>query len=77
VPRLLADVAVAQALIGIAAAYAAVGGAVALAFALFGVRRAVAAEGSVTSGARLLLLPAAMALWPLVLKRWIAAARAP
>jgi hypothetical protein len=77
VARLLADVAVARVLLGLAAAYAGVGGAVGAAFVLFGVRRSVAAEGSVTIGARLLLFPAALALWPLVLKRWIAAARAP
>ena len=76
-PHLLADVVVANALLGVAAAYVGTGGVVALAFILFGVRRAVGAEGRVTPGARLLLLPAAAALWPLVLKRWIAAARAP
>ena len=75
-PRLLGDVAVAEALLGIAAIYAGVGFVAALSFVLFGVRRAVAAEGSVTGGARLLLLPAATALWPFVLWRWLAAARA-
>lgn len=50
------------------AGYVAVGLAVGLAFVTAGV---TAVQGApVTVGARVLLLPAAAALWPLVLVRW-------
>ena len=52
------------------AAYALCGTIIAVAFAFFGVRR-VLPHVSVTPGAQLLLLPAAVALWPLVLGRWL------
>jgi hypothetical protein len=42
-------------------------------FAMFGVTRVLSGAVQVTPGARVLLLPAAAALWPLVLARWIAA----
>lgn len=48
--------------------YAAVGCIVGLAFVAVGVTAVQAAP--VTLGARLLLLPAAVALWPFVLLRW-------
>jgi hypothetical protein len=48
--------------------YAAVGAAVALYFVSFALGR----FGTVTIGARLLLIPAAVGLWPLVLKRLLA-----
>ena len=47
--------------------YAAIGVAVALYFVSFALGR----FGSVTVGARLLLIPAAAGLWPLVLKRLV------
>jgi hypothetical protein len=52
------------------AVYAASGTVVALAFVVFGVRR-VLPHASITPGARLLLLPGAAALWPLILFRWV------
>ena len=55
------------------ALYGAVGAVTALAFAAFGVTRVQGAPMSL--GARLLILPGALALWPYVLKRWIGAVR--
>jgi hypothetical protein len=48
--------------------YAAIGVVVALYFVVFGLRRV----GSVTLGARILLIPAAAGLWPYILKRLLA-----
>jgi len=48
--------------------YALLGVAVALYFVVFGLGR----FGSVTLGARLLLIPAAAGLWPYILKRLLA-----
>jgi hypothetical protein len=48
--------------------YAAIGVAVALYFVSFALGR----FGSVTIGARLLLIPAAAGLWPLIVKRLLA-----
>ena len=56
------------------AAYAAVGACVALAFVIFGLTQV--APASYTIGARLLIAPGAFALWPYVLRRWLAAGRA-
>jgi hypothetical protein len=53
------------------ALYAAAGIAVAVAFAAFGVTRVLAHPVSVTAGARILFIPAAFALWPYVLVRWL------
>ena len=53
------------------ALYAAVGAVTAVAFVMFGVTRVQPA--SVSPGARVLLLPGALALWPYVLIRWIKA----
>jgi hypothetical protein len=55
------------------ALYAGVGAAVALAFAAFGVTRVQ--PMSMSLGARILILPGALALWPYVLARWIKAGR--
>ena len=44
-----------------------------LAFVVFGVTRVQAAP--VTVGARILLLPGAAALWPIVLTRWLRTAK--
>jgi hypothetical protein len=49
--------------------YVAVGLMIALAFVVVGVTRVQPAP--VTLGARVLLLPGAAALWPIVLTRWI------
>jgi hypothetical protein len=50
-------------------AYVAVGIAVALAFVAIGVSQVQAMP--VTVGARILLLPGAFVLWPLVVHRWL------
>jgi hypothetical protein len=55
------------------ALYAAIGVVTALAFVAFGVTRVQPA--SVSLGARILILPGAVALWPYVLMRWLRAAR--
>ena len=49
----------------------------ALAFVARGLERVDAAARGATLGFRLILLPAAAALWPLLLRRWIAGAGAP
>jgi hypothetical protein len=54
------------------AVYGAAGVAVGVAFAVAGVTRALPADRA-TIGARILLLPAAAALWPVVLRRWLGA----
>jgi hypothetical protein len=51
------------------AVYVAAGLVAGLAFVIFGVTTVQSAP--VTVGARVLLLPAATALWPLVLSRWL------
>ena len=63
-------------LVFIAAAYVATGLVVSIAFVLFGVTRALSHPVEVTPGARILFIPAAFALWPLVLVRWLKAGRA-
>jgi hypothetical protein len=57
------------------ALYFAVGIAVGLAFVLFGVTHSLSHSVSVTTGARILLLPGATLLWPLVLHRWLKSRR--
>ena len=57
------------------AVYVAIGAVTAVAFSLFGVTRVQSAP--VSPGARILILPGAMALWPYVLIRWLTARRAP
>jgi hypothetical protein len=56
------------------AAYAVAGTGIAVAFVVFGVSR-VLPNVSITPGARLLLLPGAIAFWPLVLGRWAKSCR--
>jgi len=53
------------------ALYAAAGLAVAVAFLAFGVTRVLPAPAAVTLGARIMLFPGAVALWPYVLIRWL------
>jgi hypothetical protein len=57
-------------LLDILAIYAMTGASVAVAFIAFGLRR-VLPHISMTAGARLLVLPGAVALWPLVVSRWL------
>lgn len=51
--------------------YLAFGIITAIAFVSFGVTRVLAHPVSVTLGARILFVPAAFALWPYVLVRWL------
>ena len=53
--------------------YAVVGAVSALAFVTFGIARVLPAGTPVTLGARVLLLPGAVLLWPYVLLRWVKA----
>jgi hypothetical protein len=61
--------------LGVLVIYVAIGLLAGLAFVVAGVTRVQAAP--VTIGARILLLPGATALWPLVLARWFSSRRAP
>jgi len=58
-------------------AYAALGVLFALAFVTRGVQRVDPAAKTGTLGFRLLIVPGAVALWPLLLRRWVACGRAP
>lgn len=51
--------------------YAAAGLITAVLFVLFGVTRVLAHPVSVTIGARILFIPGAALLWPVVLGRWL------
>jgi hypothetical protein len=53
------------------ALYVAAGIAIGFAFVLFGVTRALPHPTPVTIGARIVLLPGSVLLWPLVLRRWL------
>jgi hypothetical protein len=66
---------IAAILFGVLVAYVAIGLIAGLAFVAVGVVRVQAAP--VTLGARILLLPGATALWPLVLARWFSTRRIP
>jgi len=58
-------------LLSAVALYVAAGIATGLAFVLFGVTQVFPHPVSVTPGARIVLLPGAALLWPLVLRRWL------
>jgi hypothetical protein len=58
-------------ILGLLVAYAAAGLVTALAFVTFGVVRVLPQPAPVTIPARILLIPAAAALWPYVLARWL------
>ena len=51
--------------------YSAAGIVIAAAFLAFGVTRVLPAPAAVTLGARIMLFPGAVALWPYVLIRWL------
>jgi hypothetical protein len=57
--------------------YALAGLITALAFVTTGVTRVLPHPAPVTVGARILMIPAAAALWPYVLYRWRSAGHAP
>ncbi|HET9245616.1 MAG TPA: hypothetical protein VFO15_07405 [Xanthobacteraceae bacterium] len=48
---------------------------IAAAFLAFGVTRVLPAPAAVTLGARIMLFPGAVALWPYVLIRWLRSSR--
>jgi len=58
-------------LLGAIALYAAIGLVVGILFVLFGVTRPFQHPVAVTAGARVLLLPGSILLWPFVLRRWL------
>jgi hypothetical protein len=58
-------------LLGAAALYALAGVVVALAFVTVGLTAVLPAGTPVTIGARILFVPGAAALWPVVLRRWL------
>ncbi|MFG0327684.1 MAG: hypothetical protein ACF8SC_10510 [Phycisphaerales bacterium JB037] len=62
-----------QILLWVIAAYAGVGLAVGLAFVSVGVSRVDEAMGGTHWSVRILLLPGAVAVWPIVLMRWFGA----
>jgi hypothetical protein len=61
----------ATALFSVLALYVAAGVAVGFAFVIFGVTQALPHPTPVTIGARVVLLPGSVLLWPLVLRRWL------
>ena len=63
--------AIANALLGTLAAYAALGLGFALAFAARGVNRIDASAREGTLGFRIAIVPGAAAFWPLLLRRWL------
>ena len=63
-------------LLELIAAYALIGVVTALAFVGFGLAQILPQPIAVTLGARLLFLPGAAALWPVVLARWLRLRRA-
>lgn len=65
--------AIAAILLAAAVFYAAAGIVLALAFVTWGITRIPPQPAFVTWGARLVLLPGAAALWPIVLRRWLKA----
>jgi hypothetical protein len=60
-------------ILGVLIAYVAAGLITALAFVTFGVVRVLPQPAPVSIPARILLMPAAAALWPYVLARWLKA----
>jgi hypothetical protein len=62
--------------LGVIGLYALAGLLTALAFVTTGVTRVLPHPAPVTIGARILLIPAAAALWPYVLYRWRSAGHA-
>ena len=66
---------IAAVLFGVLVLYVAVGLMIAIAFVIFGVTEVQPAP--VTVGARILLVPGAVALWPVVFSRWRKSRRVP
>jgi len=55
--------------------YAVAGVVIAVAFLAFGVTRVLPTPAPVTLGARIMLFPGVIALWPYVLMRWLKSCR--
>ena len=53
------------------ALYIAAGAVIGILFVIFGVTRALSHPTPVSAGARIVLLPGSVLLWPLVLRRWL------
>jgi hypothetical protein len=66
---------VAELLVGLLAAYGAVGVAFAIAFVSVGIARVDPVARHAPLGFRLIVAPGAAALWPLLLGRWVKAVR--
>ena len=66
----MSSVVAAEVLLGIAAIYAVIGLVTAFVFVAGGVRHLLARETVVTPLARIAMMPAALALWPLLVRRW-------
>ncbi|MHC5211848.1 MAG: hypothetical protein ACYTG2_14100 [Planctomycetota bacterium] len=64
-------------IVGAAGIYLAIGLVFALAFVWRGVSRVDPAAAGGSLGFRLLIVPGAAALWPLLLRRWMSGARRP
>lgn len=62
-------------LLGVAVCYGLVGIIVALSFVTLGLAAVLPASTPVTIGARILFVPGAAALWPIVLRRWLQSRR--
>lgn len=63
------------AIIVVTSIYATIGAAFAGLFVVFGAARIDPSAAGMSASVRLLLLPGAAALWPVLLRKWIAAAR--
>jgi len=68
---------IAETLLALLGVYLACGLVFAVAFALIGVRRVDPHAAGSSWGFRALVVPGAMALWPLLLKRWTGGVHAP
>jgi hypothetical protein len=64
-------------IVGAAGVYLALGAAFAACFAWSGAERVDPAAAGGTWGFRLLIVPGATALWPLLLRRWVSGVRKP
>jgi uncharacterized membrane protein YjjP (DUF1212 family) len=62
---------IAATLLSAFALYVAAGVVIGSLFVIFGVTRALSHPATVTIGARILLLPGSVLLWPFVLGRWL------
>lgn len=64
---------VAELFVNLLSAYMVIGVLFAVAFVMIGITRIDASAGNSTLGFRLIVLPGAALLWPLLLRRWLLA----